>query len=283
MRSSMMARLVVSISFALSFAIVSGCITDGTDVVAPTGSAASAAKKGPGDLPIMSDASIPANVTVYGPAVRLGRGTARTYITADSHGDPASVGIELSEKALDGLPTQDSSYVLFFNPLGLTPYTHVYMDWNPHGHEPAHVYDIPHFDFHFYIQPLADRLAIGPDDTLQFANAPAPEYIPDHYMMIPGGVPQMGAHWVDQLAPEFNGGTFTRTFIWGSYDGEVTFFEPMITLDYLRSHPDESLDLRQPQAFQKDGWYATSYGVTAGEHPGNVRISLDGLVFHQGE
>ena len=31
-----------------------------------------------------------------------------------------------------------------------TQYKFVQFDWNPAGHEPAGVYDLPHFDFHFY-------------------------------------------------------------------------------------------------------------------------------------
>jgi hypothetical protein len=26
---------------------------------------------------------------------------------------------------------------------------HVMLDWTPMGHEPDHVYTLPHFDFHF--------------------------------------------------------------------------------------------------------------------------------------
>jgi hypothetical protein len=29
----------------------------------------------------------------------------------------------------------------------------------------------------------------------------------------------MGVHWIDPKSPEFNGGKFTQTFIFGSYDG----------------------------------------------------------------
>ena len=92
--------------------------------------------------------------------------------------------------------------------------------------------------------------------------APAPQYIPDLYMLTPGIVPQMGAHWVDVTSPEFQPVvTFTKTFIWGSFNGEFIFWEPMITLDYLLSKPDDLIELRQPDSFQRDGFYATHYGV----------------------
>jgi hypothetical protein len=47
----------------------------------------------------------------------------------------------------------------------------------------------------------------------------------------------MGSHFVDITSPEFNGGIFTQTFIFGSYESNVIFYEPMITLDYLLSKP----------------------------------------------
>jgi len=37
----------------------------------------------------------------------------------------------------------------------------VELDWNPGGHEPAGVYDTPHFDFHFYTIDVAQRNAFA--------------------------------------------------------------------------------------------------------------------------
>jgi len=114
--------------------------------------------------------------------------------------------------------------------------------------------------------------------------APAPKYIPDLYMQTPGLVPQMGSHWVDVTSPEFQpGGTFTKTFIWGSYNGEFIFWEPMLTLDYLLSKPDDLIDLRQPDAYQRDGYYATQYCVTYSASPKQYTIALLNLVYRKGE
>ncbi|MGI8637700.1 MAG: hypothetical protein ACR2KZ_20055, partial [Segetibacter sp.] len=60
---------------------------------------------------------------------------------------------------------------------------------------------------------------------------PTASYLPQNYF--PGApVPQMGKHFVDIASPELNGQPFTQTFIYGSYDSKVTFYEPMITLDF---------------------------------------------------
>lgn len=222
--------------------------------------------------------------TFYSPTLPLGNGVARAWVSENRNGDPVSVGVSLSEKALENLPADPTQFVLIFpKNKGKNFYTHVLLDWNPQGHEPEHVYDVPHFDIHFYIIPNEDRMAIGPNDFVQFANAPASQYVPYKYLQLPGGVPQMGAHWVDLLSPELNGGSFTKTFILGSYDGYFIFWEPMITRDYLLSQPDDIVSIRQPSAFQRDGFYPTQYIVSYSSSPKEYTVALTNLVYHAGE
>ena len=218
--------------------------------------------------------------TFYGPTVPVGNGIARAWIMQDKNGVPSAVGITLSEKALEKLPDQIEQYVLDFpGQAGSDFYTHALVDWNPEGHEPPGTYDLPHFDVHFYNISNEDRLAIGPDDLAQFENIPDAIYIPPQYFQIPGGVPQMGAHWIDLLSPEFNGGIFTKTFIWGSYDGEFIFWEPMFTMDYLLSQPNDEVPLRLPAAYQREGWYATKYKIAYSSRPGEYTIAITGLTY----
>jgi len=154
--------------------------------------------------------------TFYSSTVPIGNGVGRAWVSENSNGEPVAVGVNLSEKTLMNLPDEPIQYVLILpKNKGKNFYTHVLLDWNPNGHEPEFAYSALHFDVHFYIIPNEDRLAIGPNDNVQFDNLPDAIYLPDAYGSGPG-VPQMGVHWVDFLAPEFNGGTFTKTFIWGS-------------------------------------------------------------------
>jgi len=222
--------------------------------------------------------------TFYSPTLPIGNGVVRAWVKENINGEPVSVGVNLSEKALQNLPSVPSQYVLILpKNKGQNFYTHVLLDWNPQGHEPPHVYDVPHFDVHFYIISNEDRLAIGPNDIAEFANAPASQYVPDHYLQLPGGVPQMGAHWADLLSPELNGGSFTKTFILGSYDGNFIFWEPMITRDYLLTHPNSITDVRQPEVYQHDGYYATQYKVSYSDSPKEYTVALMNLVYHEGE
>ncbi|MCC6412529.1 MAG: hypothetical protein IT270_12770 [Saprospiraceae bacterium] len=156
-------------------------------------------------------------------------------------------------------------------------FKHVYFNWNQHGHEPMPVYTIPHFDVHFYYQSQAEREAIMPWDTIKGNSLPAGTHLPPTY--VPGGlVPQMGNHWIDVFSGELNGETFTETFLYGTYDGKVSFIEPMITKAYIdeKSGTFEK-EIKQPTVYELTGkYYPTKFGVKKeGE---DYRFYLSGFV-----
>lgn len=222
--------------------------------------------------------------TYFGQSETLGNGDAKAWVSVNDKGEPRAVGINFSKGLLEGLPTEETPLVLYFpSGKGKGFYNHVLLNWNPQGHEPAGVYDKPHFDIHFYITSNEARMAIGPNDSVQFANVPDSIYVPAGYIHGPGGVPMMGVHWVDTMSPEFTGGTFTKTFIWGSYDGKFTFWEPMVTVDYFKTEPNVVIPLRQPAAFQKDGWYPTKYKVSYSPADSTYTVALLNLKYHKGQ
>lgn len=227
--------------------------------------------------------------TFEGPPVAIGQGQAWTFVTLDEQGQARTLGIRFSEETLSGLPTELSEHGAWEYDLVLPVeaaalgYNHVTLDWNPHGHIPQGVYDSPHFDFHFYVIDHAAREQITLDTTsLEIAHkAPDEGYMPMGYVLPPGTeVPNMGAHAIDPASGEFNGEPFTTTFIYGFYDGKVIFMEPMMTLDYLKSGPEMSTPVKQPQAYQKDFAYPASYGVRFDEMAGRYEVTLDGLARH---
>ena len=34
------------------------------------------------------------------------------------------------------------------------------LNWNPHGHIPPGIYDRPHFDVHFYMEPIETQIIV---------------------------------------------------------------------------------------------------------------------------
>ena len=243
-----------------------------------------------------STASEPEPTTTYGSPIAIGQGSARVYVVA-TNGVPAEVGVALSEAALQGLPADGApggapmpdghhtyQHVLQMPAQNPTPYKFVLFDWNPGGHEPPGTYDLPHFDFHFYLTSNAERTAIVPSDPAFLAKAnrlPAAEFVPGGYQKLPGGVPLMGAHWVDLASPELNGQRFTRTFLYGSWDGTLTFAEPMITREFLETRPDVRASIATPQRYASPGFYATEYRVYWNAAAKEYRVALTRLVNRQ--
>jgi len=77
---------------------------------------------------------------VYGPAVSIGDGEVRAWVSEDPSGNPTAVGISISEEALNDLPTINQEYILTFDPSSATNfYTFVSLDWSAHGHIPNNV------------------------------------------------------------------------------------------------------------------------------------------------
>jgi len=232
--------------------------------------------------------------TFYGAAVKMGDGVARSYFTM-ANGVVQEVGVALSEKAMQGLPgsethhghggrhRHDNEYVLTMHPQNPTPYQHIGVNWMPGGHPP--VYEVPHFDFHFYTISLAERNAMTPADPqwIQKArNLPAPELIPERYVSthVLAGVepeeetfPRMGMHWVDLASPEFSGSPFDATFIYGSFDGRIIFGEPMVALSLLQSR--QTLERELPKAQQ--GYNPGSYRVYWNAATKEYRVALADL------
>ncbi|MEZ0485708.1 DUF5602 domain-containing protein [Fibrella aquatica] len=218
----------------------------------------------------------------YGPTLQMGTGTARTWLKVDTQGNPTSIGFTMTKEALASMPSIKTvtAFMLALpdEATAKTPFKHVMIDWNPQGHEPAGIYDVPHFDFHFYMQPMNEVMAIPPYEQApaKFDNVPAAVYLPVDFAKGPGGVPGMGAHWSDVTSPEFKGQAFTETFVFGSYDGKVTFWEQMVTLSYLKTNPKLDKAIRQPAQFQTPGYYPTRYSITTNAD-GSQDIAMDGL------
>ena len=225
------------------------------------------------------DDANPQPALLTGPEVTVGDGEAWTEITYAANGEPTSVAVVFTEDALDNLPTGSPHAHEFLLPLpeeaDVQPYTHATLDWNQHGHAPPGVYDVPHFDIHFYFISEAERDLIGPNDSTEF-NRPLPEaQLPPMYLETPGGVPRMGAHVIDLQSPEVAGsGEFTHTLIYGKYNGELNFLEPMAAESFLRTQPDVTVPVRRPQSFGRSGYFPENYRISFDAATRTYRIGL---------
>jgi hypothetical protein len=248
---------------------------------------------------------------VYAAAQPLGDGTARTFVTLARGGTPTALGVALSEDAMRGLPQHPMegmpSAAMLVLPLpaeaGGTGFDHVMLDWNPAGHEPEHVYTLPHFDFHFYQITSAERETILPSNPQwaeKVSRFPGAAYVPNGYAAasvlggVPApvaGVPLMGMHWLDVESPELQrsptGRPFTSTFIYGSWDGKFIFAEPMITKAFLESVKENPQGIRfrvgTAARVSTTGLYPRAYSITFDRDVGEYRVTLEDLTLQRSE
>jgi hypothetical protein len=87
----------------------------------------------------------------------------------------------------------------------------------------------------------------------------------------------MGSHWWDLTSPELNGEPFTHALLFGYYDGQLKFIEPMTTVVFLKSRPALTTSIKQPAAFAEAGLYPESYGIRYSAAFDEYSISLEGL------
>lgn len=253
-------------------------------------------------------------------AQKVGNGWARAYVALDASGNALALGVSLDKDALAGLPKEphpasrcfdkngngkmdaheclgDYAYI-FELPEGeaasaVAPFKWVSLNWNPHGHIPPAPppWAAPHFDFHFYLQ---DREAVKQirtgtcgelidcEDFKKATRAVPSKYIHRDHIDVGAAVPDMGNHLINSKSPELakNGPAFTHTFIFGAYDGRITFLEPMITHAYLTSSPNMCASIKQPQAWEVAGAYPTKYCIRHLDRAGRYTVSLEGFVKH---
>ncbi|HTF47554.1 MAG TPA: hypothetical protein VK735_08920, partial [Pseudonocardia sp.] len=85
-------------------------------------------------------------------------------------------------------------------------------------------------------------------------------------------------HWLDSSEGLVPGKyDFKSTFINGSWDGQYTFMEPMLTREWLLTKAPLRQDIKQPAAYQRSGYFPTVYSVNFDDSSKEYVISLGGL------
>jgi hypothetical protein len=251
----------------------------------------------------------------YAAPVKLGNGEARSYVLFDVTGAPTEIGVAFSARALEGLPVAGSGhhgtammtheFIVALPDGHKTPFTFLELNWNPMGHEPDGVYqDVPHFDFHFYTIPKAQRDSIvptNPDFAKNANDIPAGDFVPPFNVPLgpPGAqpaqlaVPMMGVHWSDVRSAELQKllgkpeafKPFTATFIHGSWKGQFHFWEPMITRAHMVAKSttddpavrDQVIPISTPARYKVPGYYPSAYRIMWDADAQEYRVSLTQL------
>jgi hypothetical protein len=216
----------------------------------------------------------------YGSRYNLGNGEVRSFLSVSDNNKPLEVGVIMSSRSMLGLPEQKSSTMLDIpqNVKSLTAFDHILIDWNPMGRELDPVYGIPHFNFYFYMIGMSQVASIVPGAAME--KLPPPGFVPDNYLPTTGGVTGKGKRWLNINAPELKGLAFTKTFNYGSYNGNLIFYEPIITRATLLEGKDCTLPFGVPTLFSPiNKWYPTEFGYKTDSKTGDITVSLSGFVW----
>lgn len=212
----------------------------------------------------------PPHLTDWSDDVEIGEGTAKTFVSFNTADEPMLLGFQFTEGVLDGLGDEHAHFhVELPAAADETAFEFVGLDWNPEGHPPPDVYTVPHFDLHFYMLPEEEVEAIpavnfppGQEDAEPYTEPIPADQFPPNYFREQASIPQMGEHLVNATAPEFSTGEFTNTFVWGHWDGNLHFYEPMLTVEYLEDlEGQETSEIAMPERMPDAGMYPTEYTV----------------------
>ncbi|MFB2938169.1 cupin domain-containing protein [Aerosakkonemataceae cyanobacterium BLCC-F154] len=245
----------------------------------------------------------------------IGDGWIYTWGAFDPAGNPSSIGVTFTENALDDMfevtdPNNQFPRLVphlnmpdMFAPARVydieypqivkdkTPFDHMGWYANSEGHAPPSIYDDPHVDVHFFLDTIQERERItgAPELNAQLYKYPPDGFLNRDYILANDpttgrpatGDALQGSHWVDREAPEFNGQPFTETFIFGTYDGEVNFWEPMITKEFFAQKTNLTKPIKFPDIVAEDGFYPTEYSITYNPNFGEYTVSLDNFVYRE--
>ena len=251
-----------------------------------------------------------------GAARTVGEGTTAGYVEFEDGGRPRAIGVVISGSALNSMPVEptdghrcfdadgnDSIDIMsecshwheFVLPLPSEasrrsdiPFKWALLNWNPGGHIPPGVWDVPHFDVHFYIEPIENVFALkrgpcGPEflrcDQFELATKPVPaNYMHPDFDNVGAAAPAMGNHLIDQSGPEFHGEPFKRHWIFGVYDGRVIFYEEMVARSYLLSGPDTCNAIKSPEDVAITGFYPTNSCIRYNKETDEYTVSMEDFV-----
>lgn len=253
-----------------------------------------------------------------GASAAIGEGSVSTFVELDAGGELTAIGVRISASTVEGgllepdgtAPCFDVNrdgtedphtecFMMLRRDLQLpdaatgvaAPFGYVQFNYNPHGHPaPAPpVYAKPHLDFHFYLVDLADVREIRTGscgffidcEIYERARVPVPdEYMPQGYIEVGAAAGEEGNHLLLSTAPELADppAEFTQTFIFGSFDGHIVFYEPMIALDVFTPELDECHEIAQPMAWEIAGPYPTRYCMRYVPEDDSYSVTLQSFV-----
>lgn len=245
--------------------------------------------------------------------VSFGDGYVQTVVHKNPDGSLKAIGVTVDQAAMDTLPmvpTNDGQTcwdkngdgttdperecnggherVLWFPKMKDVPFKWIMFNWQGRGHGPIGAFDKGHFDLHYFMQEFVDRnfIRTGPcgvytdcnDYEKAIKDPPAPFY-PTGFENQRGVSGRMGNHLADVSESPFDGTPFTQAFVYGAYNGHITYFESVVEGSFAKSKPDECKTVKAPPAMEVSGWYPKLYCTRYRPDKGDYLFSLEDFEF----
>lgn len=221
----------------------------------------------------------------------------RSWARADEEGVLSEIGITLPRAVVEATPTilpagsapgfHDATWsVRLALPRSVrqeTVFDHVDIDFVPGGHPPSGVYDVPHFDVHFYAIGVDKQLAIDCSDF----DPVSPDLLPPFYIATRPGLPPqgecapvMGHHAFDLRSPELapQPAPFSASMVLGYYTGAFTFLEPMLSRAFFIEKQQVELEVPVPPMLGQTTRYPTRFRAVYDEQADAYNLILTDFV-----
>ena len=246
----------------------------------------------------------------------MGDGHIESFVRLNRNGKIKALGVLISEEVLESLPTEkndgttcwDSNEdgildrdtecaaghvrILYLPKLADLPFKYIQFNWQRDGHGPVGIYDKGHFDMHVFIQDNLDRLAIRPgpcpaiincDDVLKAAKELPEEFVPVGmtYQMGGAGQAYMGGHMADESSQEWHGTPLTHAHTYGVYDGHVTFIEPLVNTEWLKTKPNECAPILQAPEVEVSGYYPKKFCTRFFERSNKYAMTMENFEYRE--
>ncbi|WP_394847038.1 hypothetical protein LZC95_06165 [Pendulispora brunnea] len=245
----------------------------------------------------------------------LGQGYVQSVYQLNDDGSPKMIGITIDEKGLQTLPTNEVNdgatcwdnnndgvinrmtecsggheRVMWFPDIKDLPIKWMMFNWQGHGHAPEGVFSVPHFDLHYFIMDYVERnyMRTGPCDQFipcpEWAKAAKDipiEFWPPGYLNAKGIQGRMGNHMINKNSPEWQGKGLAQAFAYGLYDGHISFWEPVTSVDWLKGNPNECKPVIQQPNVEIRGWYAKTYCSRHRPDRHDYLMSLEDFAFRE--
>ncbi len=212
---------------------------------------------------------------IQGESFVIGNGQARSFVKVDKNQNLVSLGVGISETALDKLQVTEQHSFSFLIDMpeigGSSPVDHIALDWmyNEQYSEQAKP---THLGVQFYTIMLAERLSIVANEEER--PEVYSEFIPKNFVPFTETKEGSGTYWMEESILKTDETDYNHSVIFRSHNGELTFVEPAISIDFLRSKKSIHSSVSSSVEFGKTEFSYEKYVVYFDEQTREYVVSI---------